>query len=293
MFKLIGKWLKVYEDEIGLLLWTALLLFLIRNSAVLFNNFAETTFLKRYGVEYLPIVNIANSITAFFIMGMLTGFMGKLPGSRLLKYMFLFFGIIVAGMRFLIPFGFDLLYPILFVMKAQFEALLSLVFWNFANDLFHTRQSKRLFPLVTAGGVIGSITGSFATPFLAKVTSLDNLMLVYLGISLFGAMTAKRMGTLFPAILLSDKKIKKGGKKNTIIDEFKKVLPLIKESMLLKILIMLLYTWWGVYILSLQACGPLRGLFDQKTTGGFRISTYYSCRRLAAQPDSLRSLFCF
>ena len=239
MFKLIGKWLKVYEDEIGLFIWTALLLFLIRNSAVLFNNFAETTFLKRYGVEYLPLVNIANSITAFFIMGILAGFMGKLPGSRLLGYMFLFFGITVAGMRFLIPFGFDLLYPILFVMKAQFEALLSLVFWNFANDLFNTRQSKRLFPLVTAGGVIGSITGSFATPFLAKAISLDNLMLVYLVISLFGAMTAKRMGTLFPAILLSDKKIKKGKKKNTIIDEFKKVLPLIKESTLLKILIML------------------------------------------------------
>jgi len=59
MRKLLGRWLKVYGDEIGLFLWSALLLFLIRNSTILFNNFAETAFLKRYGVAYLPIVSFS------------------------------------------------------------------------------------------------------------------------------------------------------------------------------------------------------------------------------------------
>jgi len=102
MLKLLGKWLKVYEDEIGLFLWTALLLFMIRNSTILFNNFAETAFLKRYGVEYLPIVYVVNSISTFFIMGFITGLMGRLPGSRLLTYMLLIFGGSVAGLRFVI-----------------------------------------------------------------------------------------------------------------------------------------------------------------------------------------------
>ena len=53
MLKLIGKWLKVYEDEINLFLWSALLLFLIRSSNIIFNNFAETAFLKRFGVQVL------------------------------------------------------------------------------------------------------------------------------------------------------------------------------------------------------------------------------------------------
>jgi len=75
-------------------------LFLIRSSDVLFNNFAETASLKRYGVEYLPIVYMVNSISTFFTMGFLTGFMKKMPGSSLLAYMLLIFGSVVAGLRF-------------------------------------------------------------------------------------------------------------------------------------------------------------------------------------------------
>ncbi|MCP4683678.1 MAG: cyclic nucleotide-binding domain-containing protein [Desulfobacterales bacterium] len=239
MLKSLGKWLKIYEDEIGLFLWAATILFLIRSSNILFNNFAETTFLKRFGVEYLPIVYMINSISTFFIMGVITGIMGRLPGARLLTYMLMFCGISVAGLRFVIPLDFDLLYPVLFVLKTQYEVLLGLVFWNLANDLFNTRQSKRLFPLITAGGVLGGIIGSFGTPSLVKAVSLNNLMLVYLVTTMIGAIAVKRMGTLFPTLLLSEKKDKKAGSRFAIIEEFKKVLPMIRESMLVKILIML------------------------------------------------------
>ena len=59
--KLLG-FLKLYEEEVSLLLWTAALLFVIRSSGIILNNYAETAFLKRYGVEYLPIVNMINAI---------------------------------------------------------------------------------------------------------------------------------------------------------------------------------------------------------------------------------------
>ncbi|MCP4668600.1 MAG: cyclic nucleotide-binding domain-containing protein [Deltaproteobacteria bacterium] len=239
MVKLIGKWLKVYEDEIGLFLWCAFLFFLIRSSNILFNNFAETAFLKRFGVEYLPVVYVVNSISTFFIMGVLTGIMGRLPGSRLLTYMLFFCGGTAAGLRFVVPLGIDLLYPVLFVLKSQYELLLGLMFWNLANDLFNTRQSKRLFPLITAGGVLGGIAGSFGTPFLAKTISLDNLMLAYAVTTAVGAVTVNRMGARFPTLLLSDKKGKKTKSRSSITDEFKKVIPMIRESMLVKILIML------------------------------------------------------
>jgi hypothetical protein len=119
MLKLIGNWLKVYEDEIGLFLWCAFLFFLIRSSNIFFNNFAETAFLKRFGVEYLPVVYVANSLSTFFIMGVMTGIMGRLPGSRLLTYMLFFCGGTVAGLRFVVPLGIDLLYPVLFVLNTR------------------------------------------------------------------------------------------------------------------------------------------------------------------------------
>ncbi len=238
MTKALGRWFKVYEDEISLFLWATLLLFLIRNANILFNNFAETAFLKRYGVEYLPIVYMVNSITTFIIMGFMTGIMARVSGTRLMMHMLFVFGGSIAFLRFVIPLGIDLLYPLLFILKAQYEVLLALLFWNLANDLFNTRQSKRLFPLITAGGVLGGVVGSFATPFLAGLISMDNLMIVYLVISVLGALAVRRMGVLFPTLLISTKRADKKTRFSSL-EELKKVVPLIRESKLIKILIVI------------------------------------------------------
>ncbi len=239
MTRLVAKWLKIYEDEIRLFLWATLLLFLIRSSSILFNNFAETAFLKRFGVEYLPIIYVVNSITTFLIMGVISGFMARLPGSRLLAYMFVVCGVTVAGFRLCIPLGFELIYPVLFVAKSLYEVLLGLLFWNLANDLFDTRQSKRLFPLITAGGVIGGIIGSFGTPFVVQFVRIDNLLWVYLGTTLAGAAVVIRMAAIFPTMSLSDAKAKRVKKRKGLSREFKEVLPLIRESSLVKVLILL------------------------------------------------------
>jgi len=241
MLKWVSKFLKVYQDEVGLFLWSTILLFLIRSASLLFDNFAETAFLKRFGVEYLPVVYMVNSVSTFFIMGLITGVMGRLPGSRLLMYLLGFCGASVAGLRLVIPLGIDLVYPVLFILKAQYEALLALVFWNLANDLFNTRQSKRLFPLITAGGVIGGIVGSFGTPFLVRAFSQDNLLLAYLVIAVIAAAAVKRMGTLFPTLLVPEKETKKGGARSSFLDEFRKVVPIVKESRLVKLLVVLTF----------------------------------------------------
>ncbi len=233
---------KVYEDEINILLWTAALLFIIRSSGIILNNYAETAFLKRYGVEYLPIVNMANAVATFFITGFLTAFMGKMPGARLLSYLFIFCGLSVTAIRMLIPTGIDLLYPLLFMLKSQFELLQALLFWNLCNDLFNTRQSKRLFPLLTAGGVVGLILGSFGTPWFAKTFQLDNLLYLYLCTTLLGAVVVEAMGRKFPTLIFPEQtKAAKERKKASMVQEFKAVLPLIKDSTLIKIVLVLTF----------------------------------------------------
>jgi ATP/ADP translocase len=86
---------------------------------------------------------------------------------------------------------------------------------------------------------MGGVIGSFGTPALLKVISIDNLMLVYLGTTLTGAIVVRRMGSLFPTLLGSEKKSKKVKERLSLKKEFKKVLPIIKKSALVKILIML------------------------------------------------------
>ena len=242
MFRMIWKWLSVYEDELALFLWAALLLFIIHVGNILFTNTAETAFLKRYGVEYLPIMYMINAVATFFVMGMLTGIMARMPDSRLLSYMLVGSGALVGALRFTIPLGYDLIYPVLFLLKSQLEVLLALVFWNMANDLFTTRQSKRIFPLMTAGGVIGAILGSFGTSPLAKLIRMDNLLLAYFVVSLVGAAVVHRMGHLYPTLLVQDTGAAEKGKgksRTNIIQEFKKILPLMKDSTLVQVLIAL------------------------------------------------------
>jgi hypothetical protein len=233
--------LKIYEEEIALFLWTAALLFIIRSSGIILNNYAETAFLKRYGVEFLPVVNMLNAVATFFITGFLAVFLSKTSGARLLFYIFIFSGIIVTVIRLLIPFGIELLYPLLFMLKSQFELLQALLFWNMCNDLFNTRQSKRLFPLLTAGGVIGLILGSFGTPYFASLFNMDNLLYLYLLTTIIGALLIQAMGRSYATLIYTEKTGKSGKKKPSMIEEIKRVYPLVKDSVLVKIVLVLTF----------------------------------------------------
>lgn len=236
---LVNRWLKVQPEEIALFLWSAALLYLIRTSNILFDNFAETAFLKRYGVQYLPIVYVINSLVTFVIMGAMTGMLRRLPSGRMLAYLMAFCGVTVALLRPVVGLGLELVYPVMFVLKAQYEGLMTLVFWNLTNDLFNVRQSKRIFPLITAGGVIGAIVGSFLTPALARTIHFDNLMLAYLAACLAGAALVWQMSRQYPVLNIPERQVKKKGKKTSFIDEIKQVVPMLKESTLLKILVLL------------------------------------------------------
>jgi ATP/ADP translocase len=233
--------LKIHEEELSLFLWAAALLFIIRSSGIILNNYAETTFLKRFGVEYLPMVNILNAVATFFVTGILAAFLNRTHGAKLLSHVFVFSGVVTIVIRLLIPFGIDLLYPLLFMLKSQFELLHAMLFWNVCNDLFNTRQSKRLFPLLTAGGVIGLILGSFGTPFFAGLFSMDNLLYLYLFTTVAGAVMIQGMGRSFATLIFTKKKEASARKKPAIIEEIKRVYPLVKDSILVKIVLVLTF----------------------------------------------------
>ncbi len=237
----LGRWFDVRRAEVGLFLWTVALLFLVRSSGIFLNNYAEMAFLKRYGVEYMPVVNMVNALATFFVMGIMTGFMTRLPGARLLARLFVFCGLSVAVIRAVIPMGVDIVYPILFMLKSQYEVLLALLFWNLANDLFNTRQSKRLFPLITAGGVIGQIMGSVATPLVARWLHIDNLLVVYTVTALAGAGVVRSMGRRYPTLIFQRQHLREKKGQNSIMDELKTVLPMMRSSVLLKIMVLLTF----------------------------------------------------
>jgi uncharacterized membrane protein YeaQ/YmgE (transglycosylase-associated protein family) len=239
MLNRIARWLDIYDKEVALFLWTLALLFIVRSSGIVLNNYAETVFLKRYGVQYMPIVNMINAVVTVVVMGVMAGLMQRFAEPDLLVATFLFTGASTVLFRLMIPYGIDLVYPILFMLKALYEVLLALLFWNLANDLFNTRQSKRLFPLITAGGVIGQILGSFGTPLLVRWFRFDNLLIVYTFICIIGAVVVWAMMRRFPALLMTEPKARSASRSSSMLSEIRAIAPMMKESLLLRLMIVL------------------------------------------------------
>ena len=231
------RWLKIYEDEARLFIWSAFLLFFINVSQSLLNNYAETAFLKRFGVEYLPIMTAINAIVTFVLLSGLGGYLSRIRSDRVVTGSLVVSAGLIGLMRFIVPFEISLIYPLLYILKTQFVVLMAFVFWNLANDLFSTRQSKRLFPLITTGGILGAILGSFATPLLISFTKADNLLLIIPVLIILGAFCSLKLTKAFPGTLLQEEPA--AAEKSTMLDELRKVGPMIKTSTLAQVLLIL------------------------------------------------------
>src|SRR5210317_293213 len=238
MKDLLFRWLKIYEEEARLFIWSACLLFFINVSQSLLNNYAETAFLKRFGVEYLPIMTAINAIVTFVLLSGLGGYLSRIRSDRVVTGSLVVSAGLIGVMRFIVPFEISLIYPLLYILKTQFVVLMAFVFWNLANDLFSARQSKRLFPLITTGGILGGILGSLATPIIIRFTQADNLLLVFPFLAILGAFCTLRLTKAFPGTPLQEKP-KTGEKKSTMLDELRKVGPMIKTSTLAQVLLVL------------------------------------------------------
>ncbi|RMF48274.1 MAG: cyclic nucleotide-binding protein, partial [Deltaproteobacteria bacterium] len=191
---------------------------------------------KRFGVEYLPLITAVNAVVTFFLLSLFAGRIGRIRGDRQLVLVLAGYAGLALVLRLLVPLDFKLLYPLIYVLKSQFTVLIAFIFWNVANDLFSTRQSKRLFPVITAGGLLGAIAGNLATPALNMVLPTDELLPVFslfVGLAAFGSL---RLGRYLPASLVKTTAGKKG---ESLVSELRRIRPLFRQSALVRILLLL------------------------------------------------------
>jgi HEAT repeat protein len=77
----------------------------------------------------------------------------------------------------------DWIYPVLYVFVEVVGSLLGMQFWTLANDLFHSRDAKRLYGLIGSGGtiatvVVGWMSGKVAAHFGTAALLLLSAVLV-------------------------------------------------------------------------------------------------------------------
>ncbi len=167
--------------ERAIVLWGGLSLFLVGWATVSLTNASETLFLKRVGVDQLPLVFLLNSAllaATTFVVGRRVA--GAEHGRALTATLW-------AAAGFLLPLWLALradvpgVLAVLVIAAKQIQALALLVFWVAMGGWVDGRQAKRLVPPMMAGGTLGVAFGSFASGAIGTRLGIPFLVLVAAG----------------------------------------------------------------------------------------------------------------
>lgn len=139
------------------------------------------------------------------------------------------------------------IFSVLCYISVQVIWLLSLMqFWTLIADYFDTRQAKRLFPLIGAGGLVGMIVaGLGAKPMVKLAGGTDNLLVIWtvnlaLIIVLLVLMKKKYGSKSKPVVAVPQQKAGQ-------LDELKESFRYLSRSKLLKNMVVITLLLWGVF----------------------------------------------
>lgn len=222
--------LNVRIEEGRLVILVALLFACIQAGQGMGDNAASALFLLRYGVDFLPYMYLFLGALTFITTLAYSVALGRFNKSIFFSSMIAaFIGLLVLE-RAAILFPFPLLYPVLWLTINGVSMILGTFVWNIAGEVCDARQAKRLFPLFTSAGILGSVIGNALTGVIARLLGTDNLLLLYavlLGIALY--LTRHITAGYF-------RKEKGSGKKSNLWDDLRAGFDFVRTSSLLRLI---------------------------------------------------------
>lgn len=180
----------IREGEWHRLLLLYGLAFLLNMSVVWGQAASEALFLKRIGVEYLPLMFIADAILNIIAIIIYGAFVDRLSNTRLML------GIAVCGalsllvMRVSLLLDTTLVYAILYLLERALKALISIHAWTYIADFYDTRTAKRHFSFIaSASRPSGILAGLLIFP-LVQLGGTENLLFAWVGVLLLSGALA-------------------------------------------------------------------------------------------------------
>lgn len=145
--------------RIGLM--AAFLFFLLAANNVI-KIVRDALFLSRFAITELPYVYLLTALLASVFISIYSRYTSRLSLSQVIlgSQVFIIFNVIIFWLLITFyDFG-SVLYA--FYMWSAIVGLIAVAqFWTLANDMFNSREGKRLFGMLTAAGTIGAMAGAF------------------------------------------------------------------------------------------------------------------------------------
>ena len=253
----------------------------------------QALFFARLGVQLLPALYVVLGIvTILFTLGV-AALLSRAAPTRVHGLLPLVLAVVLVAARLLLLLDVAWLLPVLWVLASVMVSAQGVFTWGLAGAACDTRQAKRLFPLVNAGGILGAVAGGLATPLLAVQLGAENLVLVWViayGLTfILGRAVIARASTPLQQ--------GKPGKPARLVDEMRDGLQLIRRSALLSWMALAVTTYFVlVYLLAFpfsaeatsqfpraDSLAGFLGVFQAAFTGVAFLSSVFLGNRLFAR----------
>lgn len=138
----------------------------------------DTLFLSRYDLSHLPYMYVAVAIFVALASYGYSQVVNRYRRDRLVVATLLLFSIVIAGFWGVLRAGLGtgFFYPTLYVVVEIIGTISIIQFWTFANDIYSSREAKRLFGVIGAGGVLSNIIVGAVIGGLAPRVGSENLL---------------------------------------------------------------------------------------------------------------------
>ena len=178
MKRWIARALNLDPDLTDRALLLSLCLFLIIGGSVVGKVARDALFLARFSAVDLPYADIASGVLVGFVVsaylriGRSVSLRALLVGSQLFfAATCVVFWLLVHGSRA------TWVIPVFYIWAGMFGVLAPTQVWTLANYLLTTREAKRVFSFVAAGGIIGWIFAGFIAKSAARAFGTESLLL--------------------------------------------------------------------------------------------------------------------
>jgi ATP/ADP translocase/HEAT repeat protein len=176
------KWLGLRQGELGKTAGMFLYLMMAVGAFITARIARDTLFLSRYDIAYLPYMYVWVAGVMAVLSYTYSHFADRFRRDRLVLVVTSILLAMTISARLMLSLVGEWFYPVLYVFVEVMGGLLLIQFWTFANDIFNTREAKRLFGLVGAGGVVATIGTGFAIGALARAIGTVNLLFISAGL---------------------------------------------------------------------------------------------------------------
>ncbi|MFO7558022.1 MAG: Npt1/Npt2 family nucleotide transporter [Desulfobacterales bacterium] len=254
-------------------------LFTIAGGFIIGRTVASTLFLNRINPSYLPFTYIGAALFISVVSMTYSKIANRLRRDRTIIVslaIFTIFSLLFRAGLFIGPKSLLLMGGI-FVFIEVMGAISIIQFWTFANDIFTSREAKRLFALIGAGGTLASIVFGFLIRFTVESIGAPNLLYAIALLQFMCIFIIIMLGRLFSDQLdKQHNRISNRGENADRVNLFEDVQRLVRSKHLLNIALIMVIMTVVVIIVDYQFLMVARAnhMNNENALAGF-FGTFY------------------